>query len=264
MVLLQTKYEKRSFGLTTAIFVVIFVWCFFYMLKDDPNIPAVYDTGEIAINFGTSNVGQGKVQPMEPIKSAPTSAPAEAAQSAAQNLTTQNTKAAPVINTSESKSTSTSTTPVKPKAAEAPKPAKSTTDALSSILNGPQSDGRAQGGEGNDNVGGDKGSVSGDPYASSYFGSGKGGGGWGLNGRKLSTTGKVVQQCNQSGTVVVQITVNRSGNVIAANYSKGTTNTDPCLVQPAIATAKKYKWQPDANAPETQIGFIVVNFTLGE
>ena len=266
MVLLETKYEKRSFGITTAIFILLFIWFFLYILKDDPNIPAVYETGEIAINFGTSNVGQGDVQPTEPIKTAPTLAPAETSKAAVQNITTQTTKAAPVIKSSETKSTTTSNEAVKPKAVESPKPSKSTSDALSSLINGPKSDGKSQGGQGDDNQAGDKGSPDGDPYASSYFGSGsgKGGGGWGLKGRKLSNSGKEVQNCNESGTVVVQITVNQSGNVIDARYTKGTTNTNPCLVNPAIATAKKYKWQPDPNAPETQVGFIVVNFKLGE
>ena len=266
MVLLETKYEKRSFGITTAIFVLLFLWFFLYILKDDPNIPAVFETGEIAINFGTSNVGQGEVQPTEPIKTAPTPAPAETAKAAAQNITTQTTKAAPVIKSSETKSTTTSNATVKPKAVESPKPSKSTSDALSSLINGPKSDGKAQGGEGDDNKAGDKGSPDGDPYASAYFGSGKGngGGGWGLKGRKLSNSGKEEQKCNESGTVVVQIKVNRSGKVVDASYTKGTTNTNPCLVNPAIATAKKYKWQPDSNAPETQVGFIVVNFKLGE
>jgi protein TonB len=264
MVLLETKYERRSFGVTTAIFVLLFIWFFLYMLKDDPNIPAVYETGEITINFGTSNKGQGKVQPKEPIKTAPAPASAEVAKSAAPNITTQISKAAPVIKSSETKSTTTITATTKPKAAEALKPSKSTSDALSSLINGPKSDGKAQGGEGDDNMAGDKGSPDGDPYASSYFGKGNGGGGWGLKGRKLSSSGKEVQNCNESGTVVVQITVNRSGNVIDARYTKGTTNTAKCLVEPAIATAKKYKWQSDANAPETQVGFIVVNFKLGE
>ena len=156
---------------------------------------------------------------------------------------------------------------VKPKPTPKPQPSKATSDALSNILNGPKSDGISKGGEGNDNIAGDKGSPDGNPYANSYYGSGGGtgtGSGWGLKGRKLSNTGKEVQKCNESGTVIVQIRVNRSGNVIAANYAKGTTNTDPCLVEPALATARKYKWNPDANAPETQIGFIVVNFRLGE
>jgi hypothetical protein len=42
---------------------------------------------------------------------------------------------------------------------------------------------------------------------------------------KHCSRGKV-QKCNEFGTVVVQITVNRSGNVIVAN-TKGTTNTNP-------------------------------------
>jgi hypothetical protein len=68
---------------------------------------------------------------------------------------------------------------------------KSTSDALSSILNGPKSNGKAKGGEGNDNIAGDKGSLNGD-YTNSY-GSGNGtgnGSGWGLNGRSISSRGK--------------------------------------------------------------------------
>lgn len=265
MVLLETKYQKRSFGITTVIFVLLFIWFFLYILKDDPNIPEVFEGGEIAINFGTSDVGQGDIQPMEPVKTSPQPAAAETAKSAAQNITTQTNTAAPVIKSSETKKATTGTE-VKPKAAEAPKPNKASTDALSSLLNGPKSDGAVQGGHGNDGTPGDKGDPNGDKYSNNFYGNGKGkgGGGWGLNGRKLSSSGKEVQKCNESGTVVVQITVNRNGNVIAAKYTQGTTNTNPCLVNPAIATAKKYKWQPDPDAPETQIGFIVVNFKLGE
>jgi hypothetical protein len=42
----------------------------------------------------------------------------------------------------------------------------------------------------------------------------------------ISFKRKEVQKCNEFGTVVVQITV-RNGNVIAAKYTKGTTNTNP-------------------------------------
>jgi hypothetical protein len=94
-------------------------------------------------------------------------------------------------------------------------------------------------------------------------GSGSGGGnGWKLNGRKLANSSKQVQDCNESGTVVVS--KNRNGNVIATKYTKGTTNTSSCLVEPAYATARSYKWQPDPNAPEVQTGTITVNFKLGE
>jgi hypothetical protein len=66
---------------------------------------------------------------------------------------------------------------------------------------------------------------------------------------------------HEFGTVVVQITVNRSGNVIAAKYTKGTTNTNPCLVEP-FGYSQKIQMATGLNAPETQIGFITVNFKL--
>jgi hypothetical protein len=54
---------------------------------------------------------------------------------------------------------------------------------------------------------------------------------------------------NEFGTVVVQITVNRSGNVIAAKLTKGTTNTNPCLGKSSFTAKKrKYKWQSDPDA----------------
>jgi outer membrane biosynthesis protein TonB len=260
---LETEEEKKSFAITSILFVILFV-LFFYLGLTSLDPPP--ENG-IAINFGTTEFGSGNIQPTEPIQSAPIATSAKQAASSNDDVLSQDIEEAVVIkqNKKIQPSKETAKEEVKPKPKEKPQPSKSTTDALSSILNGPKSEGKAKGGEGNDGVAGDKGSLNGDPYANSYYGSGTGNGsGWGLNGRSISSRGKEVQKCNEFGTVVVQITVNRSGNVIAAKYTKGTTNTNPCLVEPALATARKYKWQSDANAPETQIGFITVNFKLGE
>lgn len=139
-------------------------------------------------------------------------------------------------------------------------------DELMGGLN--KSDGTASGSEGDDNRAGDKGSPDGDPYATSYYGSpgsGSGTGGYGLNGRSLVNKGKVPQECNESGRVVVKITVDRSGKVIKAEPGvRGTTNNSPCLLEPARKTAFMHKWNLDSNAPSQQIGFVVVNFKLGE
>lgn len=266
MEFLETEEEKKSFAITTALFLLLFILCFFLGLTylDPP------PENGIAINFGTTETGMGDKQPTEAIQSAPTPTASQQAAAAKEDIITQDSEEAVVIKETkkpQKKTKEATKEEVKPKPAEKPQPSKSTSDALSSLINGPKSDGKAQGGEGDDKTAGDKGSPNGDPYASAYFGSGTGNGGgrgYGLNGRKLSNSGKEVQNCNESGTVVVQITVNRSGNVIDARYTKGTTNTNPCLVDPAIRTAKKYKWQSDPNAPETQVGFIVVNFKLGE
>jgi outer membrane biosynthesis protein TonB len=262
---LETKEEKKSFTITSILFVIMF-FLFFYLGLTSLDPPP--ENG-IAINFGTTEFGSGEIQPTEAIQSAPTPTAAQPAAATDDDVLSQDTEDAVVMKKAKKSQPTKEVTKeeVKPKPKESPKPSKSTTDALSNLINGPKSDGKAAGGEGNDNQAGDKGSLNGDPYANSYYGSGGGSGsgsGWGLNGRSISSRGKEVQKCNEFGTVVVQITVNRSGNVIAAKYTKGTTNTNPCLVEPALATARKYKWQPDSDAPETQIGFITVNFKLGE
>jgi outer membrane biosynthesis protein TonB len=263
---LETEEEKKSFAITSALFVIMFL-LFFYLGLTYMDPPP--ENG-IAINFGTTEVGSGDIQPTEPILSAPKPTTSQPTAASEDEVLSQDIEEAVVMKETKKAKPTKSTTDevVKPKPVESPKPSKSATDALSSLINAPKSNGKATGGEGNDNLAGDKGNPNGDPYANSYYGSGSGNGGggrsWGLNGRKLSATGKEVQKCNEFGTVVVQITVNRSGNVVAAKYTKGTTNTNPCLVEPALATAKKFKWQPDSNAPETQIGFITVNFKLGE
>ena len=139
-------------------------------------------------------------------------------------------------------------------------------DELMGGLN--KSDGTASGSEGDDNKAGDKGSPDGDPYATSYYGSpgsGSGTGGYGLNGRSLVNKGKVPQECNESGRVVVKIVVDRNGKVTSATPGvRGTTNNNPCLLEPARKTAFMHKWNLDSNAPSQQVGFVVVNFKLGE
>jgi hypothetical protein len=54
---------------------------------------------------------------------------------------------------------------VKPKPKERKSKPSKTARCIISLINGPKSDGKAAGGEGNDNQAGDKGSLHGDPYA---------------------------------------------------------------------------------------------------
>ena len=268
---LETEHEQKSFAITTTIMVILLLLFLFLGLSymDPP------PENGIAINFGNTEFGSGENKTsVETVQSAPKPTSSAAQPTPAdEELTTQDIEDAPVIKetkkpTPKKEVAEPTKEPEKPKPVAKPQPSKSTTDALSNLLNGPKSDGKSSEGEGPDNLPGNKGKLDGDPYANSYYGSGKGAGGgssgWGLNGRKLSNSGKQVQKCNESGTVVVEVKVNRSGNVIATRYIKGTTNTSQCLLDPAYATARSYKWQPDPDAPEVQTGFIIVNFKLGE
>tara|TARA_B100000575_G_scaffold290184_1_gene293367 strand:- start:1288 stop:2115 length:828 start_codon:yes stop_codon:yes gene_type:complete len=107
---------------------------------------------------------------------------------------------------------------------------------------------------------------SGNPYSNTYYnqtGLIAERVGFGLNGRNLKSNGSVKPQCDQEGKVVVRITVNKMGNVVNAEAGvKGSTNVHPCLLEPAKKTAFLHKWFSDKNAPDSQIGFVVVNFKL--
>ena len=138
-------------------------------------------------------------------------------------------------------------------------------DALMGGMN--NTDGDTNGGEGNDNKSGDKGQLDVKPYAPSYFGnagSGNGGIGYGLNGRGKPNFEKTAQKCNESGLVVIKIEVDRSGKVVKAERSKGTVNTADCLIEPALKIAKSHKWKADPKAPIRQIGFVSIDFKIGQ
>lgn len=111
-------------------------------------------------------------------------------------------------------------------------------------------------------------SPDGDPNASSYYGIRKGLDGDGnylLGGRKAIVKKIIVQDCNQEGTVVVDIDVDRSGNVTKAiPGGKGTTTNSKCLLDPARRAALETKFNSDPNAPESQIGRIIYRFSLSE
>lgn len=268
MKFLETEEEKKSFAITSAIFVILIFLCLFLGLTymDPP------PENGIAINFGTSDVGQGEIQPTEAIQSAPQPTVSEPVTSQNDEILTQDEDAPVVVETKKEtkKPVEKPKEEPKPKVVETPKPSQQTNSALSSILNGPKSDGKAQGGHGDDGLAGDKGDPNGSIYSNSFYGNGTGNGtgsgrGYGLNGRSLAKKGEKVQQCgNETGKVIVQITVNKSGDVVKTQFIKGTTNTTPCVLEAAYKTARSYKWKPDSDAPDTQIGWIEVNFTIGE
>lgn len=269
MKFLETPEEKKSFAITSIIFVIMFLLFFFYMGLKYMDPPP--ENG-IAINFGTSETGSGEIQPAEPVQSAPEKAQSKPVPVDEDNVLTQDDEAPITLPKKEKTKPVTKPTETKPvtKPVES-KPTEPTNSALNSIIKGSKRDGASQSGHGDDEEGGDKGNLNGSLYANSFYGNGTGDGtgtgkgtGWGLAGRKLAGNSKRIQDCNESGKVVVKIWVNRQGNVIRAERTQGTTNTNPCLVNPALETARTFRWQPDTNAPETQIGFVVVNFQVGE
>lgn len=298
MSFLDTRHKKKSFTLTTALLSALVLLLFYIGLTYmDPPI----ENG-ISVNFGTMDFGMGDTQPKEKIRSEPLDIPEppnvpeeqvqESVPEEVQEEVVEKEQPTEKVLTQESEESIKikQQQEAKRKADAAAKKAKAEADriarekreaeeqkrkeqeakkaALDKMMGGLNtSDGTASGSEGDDNRPGDKGQPDGDPYATSYYGSpgsGSGTGGYGLNGRSLVSKGKVQQECNQEGRVVVKIVVDRTGKVISATPGvKGTTNNNPCLLEPAKKTAFKHKWNLDSNAPSQQIGFVVVNFKLG-
>jgi len=263
MSFLNTIHKRKS-AVKTAIVMALLILSFFFVGMQYLDPP---EEMGIEINFGTSDTGSGDIQPMEPIKSepqpetpqekVPQETPQETATETIDEVVTQDTEEAPVV---------TPKPKPKPKPKPDPKPDAATSDALNSILNGPSNNGSATQGEGDDQTGDDKGQIDGNPYANSYYGGGSGtGSGYGLNGRNKTSNKKFTQECNEEGRVVVKIEVDRNGKVTKAIPGvKGTTNTAQCLLEPAKKTALSYRFNSDSKAPTKQIGFIEINFTLGQ
>lgn len=295
---LNTKHERNSAKLTALIAIIILLLLFVvgttYM---DP--PEEYG---VAVNFGNSEVGSGKVQPLKPVKSEPLKieeppqpdvsksepAPSKSSEAKEEVLTEDNSEAIAIKKQKEAEAKAKATADAKAKAiadAKAISDAKAKAEAdriakekreqeekkkkLDALIGGvSKSEGAESGSEGDDDKAGDKGQLDGNPYAASYFGgqgTGSGGVGYGLNGRGRASFKKLTQDCNESGMVIVRIVVNQSGNVISAEPGqKGTTNTAKCLLDPAKKIAMSHKWPSDPNAPTRQIGFVSVNFKLSQ
>lgn len=272
MSLLDTKHKKKSMTITVILHVIILLLLLFFGFTylDPP------PENGIAVNFGTTDYGKGNIQPTQPIKTAPKqSSPEPVPQvktEVKEEVITQDSEDAPVIQKEEKKQEVIETPNETPKKEVVkkpdPTPDKSTKDALSSFINGPKNDGDAKGGEGDDNKAGDKGDPNGDPNASSYYGTGKGLDGDGnylLGGRKPLTKPRNPQECNEAGKVVVSIEVDRNGNVLKAVPGvRGTTNNTKCLLDKAKENALKTKFNSDTKAPTKQIGKIIYNFSLSK
>ena len=278
----KTKHEKDSAKITALIAVILLLLLF---VVGAPYMDPPEEYG-VAVNFGNTDFGKGKIQPLKPVKSEPRkieqppqpdvskSEPTKASETKEEVLTQDNAESIAIKKQKQAEAKAKAIADAKAKA-EADRIAKEKREQeekkkkLDALIGGvSKSEGSETGSEGNDNRAGDKGQLDGNPYAPSYFGgkgTGSGGVGYGLNGRGKASFKRLKQDCNESGLVIVKIIVNQNGNVIEAIPGvKGTTNTASCLLEPAKKIALSHKWPANSKAPAKQIGFVKVNFKLGQ
>ncbi len=281
----KTKYEKDATKITLLIALILVLFLFLAGPK------YIYPPKEygVAVNFGTSQVGKGTIPTKKLIQQEPnskkestnasanTTSAEESKKStvASEELLTQDLEEALAIQKNKEKAAKIKAEKIAKAKAEAERLAKQKQQEeekkkkLDALIGGvKKTNGEETATEGNDNELGNKGNPKGSIYAPSYFGdpgTGSGGVGYGLNGRGIPTKRLYKQNCNEAGMVIVRIEVNRNGEVITAIPGvKGTTNTANCLLEPAKKIALSHKWKADPKAPFKQIGFVQVNFNLGQ
>lgn len=270
----------------TLVFHGLLLLLFLFIVFKTP-LPPFPDAGSpgIEVNFGTSEDGMGDVQPREESSLKNSQAPElteemktkieklEAPQEDA--VVTQETEDAPEVLKEKPKPeavTKPVETPVKE--VEAPKPVVN----ASAIYKGKsKTQGGSAGSEGETGKPGDQGSPDGS-MDSKYHGPGGGngnspgeygpggdGGGisYSLGGRKSQKIPLPEYTQQVEGRVVVEISVDKMGNVISAKPGvKGSTTTNSYLLEKAKQAALRAKFNAKPDAPDEQRGTIVYNFLL--
>jgi outer membrane biosynthesis protein TonB len=291
--------QKKSLILSILLYASLLLLLFFIRFWPPSNLEELVGSGGggggVTLNFGDSDLGSGKNTQSEvlnvqnQIKQTPAkSTPDEAILS--QENATEESVVIPQKEKAKKTEVVVKETP-KPEVVK-PKVSNSTNDALSSILKGSN-----KGGDGDDKTAGNKGKSNGSLAATGYYGTGGSGGGTGggngtgngngngsgygpgsgggsgggtgggsgysLGNRKALSKPAPKYTCNESGKVVVEVSVDRNGNTINAVAGiKGTTNTAKCLLDQARIAAMNTKWDASNDAPVKQVGKIVYNFNL--
>jgi outer membrane biosynthesis protein TonB len=135
----------------------------------------------------------------------------------------------------------------------------------------PGSTGTGQGNTGKPGNQGIPGGTGDNPFGKSNgTGGGTGGGdgtgtgasvGGGLGGRAIKSRGRISDDSQKSGRVVIEVCVDGEGNVVSATYTqRGSTTSDSELRGKAIAAAKQYRFGTSTASQEC--GTITFNFQL--
>lgn len=286
--------QKKSIAISILLYGTLLLILFFIRFWPPANLEELVGPGGggggVTVNFGDSDFGSGANYKSEVLnvknqaKQTPTKSTPEEAILSQENSTEES-----VVIPQKVK-------PLKPTPVlkEEPKPvvvkpkvSNNTNDALSSIMKGSN-----KGGDGDDKTAGNKGKANGSLSSNGYYGTGGSGGGTGggngtgngigtgsgygagsgggsgggtgysLGNRKAISKPKPNSDCsNETGVVVVEVTVDKNGNTInAVSGIRGTTITAKCLKDQAKMAAMNTKWSASNDASEKQVGKIVYNF----
>lgn len=249
--------EKKDKGIAAAGTIIVhalIVLVLFLMAFRTP-LPLPGEEG-VEVDLGMMNQGMGNIQPEKP--AIPQAAqPQQQQNKNEEDIVSQNDEEAPVI---------TKPKVTKPKQemkpAEHPKPTVNNR-AIYHGSNTPQ----AGGSEGITGQPGDQGNPNGLAGVRQYEGNGGHGNGPGysLGGRGAKSLHRPDDDFSEEGKIVVDIWVNRTGQVVRAEVAtKGTDIINSAMRQKAVQAAKRSTFAADPDAPEEQKGTITYTFVINQ
>ncbi len=250
------KKEKADKGVaivgTIAVHALVLLVLFLMAFRTPLPLPG--EEG-VEVDLGMMDQGMGNIQPEKP--AIPMAAQPKQEQSQTkEDIVTQNDEEAPAIEKPKT------TKPKQEKPAEEPKP-QVNSRAIYKGSNNPQ----AGGSEGITGQSGDQGKPNGLAGVRKYDGNGgKGNGtGYDLGGRGAKSLHRPNDDFSEEGNVVVDIWVNRAGQVVRAEVAqKGTTIINSEMRQKAKQAALRSTFQSDPDAPEEQHGTITYTFVINQ
>ena len=249
--------EKKDKGIAAAGTIIVhalIVLVLFLMAFRTP-LPLPGEEG-VEVDLGMMNQGMGNIQPEKP--AIPQAAqPQQQPNKSEEDIVTQNDEEAPAISKPKVTKPKQETKPV-----EEPKPTVNNR-AIYHGSNNPQ----AGGSEGITGQPGDQGKPNGLAGVRQYEGNGGRGNGAGydLGGRGAKSLHRPDDDFSEEGKIVVDIWVNRAGQVVRADVAKkGTDIINSAMRQKAIQAALRSSFAADANALEEQHGTITYTFVINQ
>jgi protein TonB len=254
------KEKNSRSGIIGTIIVHLVLLLLFMTFGMPYQDPPPENVGAMLINFGTSDTGSGDEQPTEPVSAASESVSSAENIVAEENVLTQETVEAIEVNSSPD--------PDPEPIAPTPEPvveqvaSQSLLEALKRA-NNPENNSGSTESQGKKEGAGDQGNPNGDLNSSGTSNSGGNNIGFDLGGRGKVSFKKPENPTQEDGKVVVEIWVNRAGEVLRAKTgARGSTTTNPILQKKAEEAAYKATFKKDESAPFEQKGTMTFVFIL--
>lgn len=235
--------KDRAIAVVGTILVHALVLLVLFLMAFRTPLPLPGEAG-VEVDLGMYNQGMGEVQPEKPEvpqQPEPPAVPQEVEEvpEIKEDIVTQETEEAPAITQQT----------VNPKA----------------LFKGADKPQETQS-EGNTNQPGDQGNPNGLAGVKKYDGQGGQGDGPGydLGGRGATTLQRPPREFPEEGHIVVEIWVDRQGNVVRTGIAKGTDITNSEMRGMALEAARRSRFAPDPNAPEEQKGTITYTFVQNQ